>query len=108
MNAKRKSNSAGIVSWPEEERPRERLLSHGPQALTDAEISDPSPENQKKYKYAAHHFQRLNEWLEKAPLSVRYQLNFLTPKDYNKFFQQMRNNSLIGFRSALDVALRGP
>lgn len=30
--------SRGIVSWPEEERPRERLLSRGPQALTDAEL----------------------------------------------------------------------
>ena len=30
--------SKGIVSWPEEERPRERLLSRGPQALTDAEL----------------------------------------------------------------------
>jgi len=29
--------SKGIVSWPEDERPRERLLSRGPQALTDAE-----------------------------------------------------------------------
>lgn len=32
------SKSRGIVSWPEEERPRERLLSRGPQALTDAEL----------------------------------------------------------------------
>lgn len=30
--------SKGIVSWPQEERPRERLLSRGPQALTDAEL----------------------------------------------------------------------
>jgi hypothetical protein len=30
--------SKGISSWPEEERPRERLLSCGPQALTDAEL----------------------------------------------------------------------
>jgi DNA repair protein RadC len=30
--------SKGIVSWPEEERPRERLLSRGPEALTDAEL----------------------------------------------------------------------
>jgi DNA repair protein RadC len=30
--------SKGIVSWPEEERPRERLLSRGPQALSDAEL----------------------------------------------------------------------
>jgi DNA repair protein RadC len=33
-----RSRSAGIVSWPEEERPRERLLSRGPHALTDAEL----------------------------------------------------------------------
>lgn len=30
--------SKGIVSWPQEERPRERLLSRGPEALTDAEL----------------------------------------------------------------------
>lgn len=30
--------SKGIVSWPEDERPRERLLSRGPNALTDAEL----------------------------------------------------------------------
>jgi len=33
-----KHTSRGIVSWPEEERPRERLLSRGAQALTDAEL----------------------------------------------------------------------
>ena len=26
------------MSWPQDERPRERLLSRGPQALTDAEL----------------------------------------------------------------------
>ena len=30
--------SKGIVSWPQEERPRERLLSKGAQALTDSEL----------------------------------------------------------------------
>lgn len=30
--------SSGIVSWPEEERPREKLLAKGPQTLTDAEL----------------------------------------------------------------------
>jgi DNA repair protein RadC len=30
--------SKGIVSWPDEERPRERLLSRGAEALTDAEL----------------------------------------------------------------------
>lgn len=35
---RRLAKSTGIVSWPEEERPRERLLSRGAQALTDAEL----------------------------------------------------------------------
>ncbi len=30
--------SKGIVAWPEGERPRERLLRLGAQALTDAEL----------------------------------------------------------------------
>ena len=38
MKAKAKGESKGIISWPKEERPRERLLSHGPHALTDAEL----------------------------------------------------------------------
>ena len=38
MKIKAKRLSKGIVSWPEDERPRERLLSRGPQALTDAEL----------------------------------------------------------------------
>lgn len=33
-----KTKSKGIVSWPQEERPRERLLSKGAQALSDAEL----------------------------------------------------------------------
>lgn len=33
-----KQQSKGIVSWPEEERPRERLLRRGAPALTDAEL----------------------------------------------------------------------
>ena len=33
-----KKTSKGIVSWPEGERPRERLLRQGPHSLTDAEL----------------------------------------------------------------------
>jgi len=33
-----RTKSKGIVSWPTEEQPRERLLSLGPNALTDAEL----------------------------------------------------------------------
>lgn len=38
MSANTKPKSKGIVSWPVQERPRERLLSRGPQELTDAEL----------------------------------------------------------------------
>lgn len=71
----------------------------------DEEMADPSPENIKKNEYALAHFERLNEWLRKEKLSARYQFNFLTPKDYNRYFQKLRNNDLVGFRSELDVAL---
>src|SRR5436853_3991321 len=38
MQAVKPAGTSGIASWPEEERPRERLLSRGPEALTDAEL----------------------------------------------------------------------
>lgn len=38
MGDQKKNKSAGIVSWPEDERPRERLLARGAHALTDAEL----------------------------------------------------------------------
>ena len=36
--AKRKRKLSGIRQWPEDERPRERLLSRGPHDLTEAEL----------------------------------------------------------------------
>jgi type III restriction enzyme len=72
----------------------------------DEEIADPSLENQKKYEYAIQHFERLNEWLRGAGSPIRYQSNFLTPKDYNKFFQLLRSQKLVSFRSELDIVMR--
>jgi type III restriction enzyme len=73
----------------------------------DEEIADPSPENEKKYEFARDHFVRLNAWLTKEGLPVTYQLNFLTPKDFNKLFIKLRNGEAQGFRSELDVVLAG-
>jgi type III restriction enzyme len=73
----------------------------------EEEIADPSPENIKKHEFAAEHFKRLNEWLEKDGTSARYQFNMLSPRDFNKFFQNMRNGTLVGFRSELDVVISG-
>jgi type III restriction enzyme len=71
----------------------------------DEEISDPSPENLKKHEFAVVHFQRLDEWLQRDGISVRYQFNMLTPRDYGKFFTKLREYDLAGFRSELDVAM---
>lgn len=71
----------------------------------DGEISDPSPENVKKHEFARAHFERLNDWLEKAGLKVRYQFNMLAPRDFNAFFHKLRENTLEGFRSELDVGM---
>jgi len=38
LATKTKADRSGIAKWPEDERPRERLLSHGAHSLTDAEI----------------------------------------------------------------------
>jgi DNA repair protein RadC len=38
MGTKQKPSRSGIAGWPEDERPRERLLLRGPHALTDAEL----------------------------------------------------------------------
>lgn len=71
----------------------------------DSEIDDPSPENQKKFEYAQAHFNRLNEWLKEEGINTVYQLNFLTPKAFNRFFNQVRKDQSKGFRSELDVVL---
>jgi type III restriction enzyme len=61
----------------------------------------------KKHEFAVAHFQRLNEWLQRDGISVRYQFNMLTPRDYGKFFAKLREGGLTGFRSELDVAILG-
>jgi DNA repair protein RadC len=38
MTSKTKTKSKGIVSWPADERPREKLLSSGAEALSDGEL----------------------------------------------------------------------
>ena len=71
----------------------------------ESEINDPSPENQKKFECARDHFERLNEWLKKEGLDIDYQLNFLTPRSFNRFFILLRKDEVKGFRSELDVLL---
>ena len=74
----------------------------------DSEVADPSLENQKKFEYAQAHFKRLNRWLSDAGIATRYQHNWLSPKSYNRFFQLLREGTVEGFRSELDVVLAAP
>lgn len=71
----------------------------------DSEISDPSMENIKKHEYAVEHFNLLNKWLERDGIKIKYQFNMLAPRDFNAFFQKLREDTLPGFYSELDVAM---
>ncbi len=71
----------------------------------DEEIAEPSADNVKKHEYATAHFKRLNQWLDEAKISTRYQFNMISPRSYNVFFQKLRDGGVIGFRSDLDVAM---
>lgn len=71
----------------------------------DEEIREPSPENLKKNEYAKAHFDRINNHLKSKKKPERYKFNFLTPADFNKFFQSIREGTINNFRSSLDVKL---
>lgn len=68
----------------------------------DSQISDPSDENRKKFEFARTHFDLLNQ----MQAEQTYQLNFLSPQDYDAFFQKLRAGELGDYQSHLDVALR--
>jgi len=71
----------------------------------DEELREPSEENRKKSEYALAHFQRANEYLEQEGSSIRYKFHFLTPYNFNAFFQYLREGRIANFRSDLDVKL---
>ncbi|MEW6192650.1 MAG: DEAD/DEAH box helicase family protein [Bacillota bacterium] len=67
----------------------------------DKEISEPSDENKGKYRYACQHFATLNQQQNER----RYFFHFLTPRDYDAFFQFIREGNYESFVSTLDVVL---
>jgi len=71
----------------------------------DEELQEPFEENRKKNEYAVAHFKRINEHLDQEGSSVRYKFTFLTPTSFNKFFQSLRDGTIVDFRSELDVRL---
>ena len=67
----------------------------------DEEIDAPSDENKGKYRYARQHF----ETLKQQQGECRYFFHFLTPRDYDTFFQFIRDGRQESFVSALDARL---
>lgn len=65
---------------------------------TDTDVTD---ENRGKLKYAQQHFAELN-WRQR---NAKYHFYFLSPKDYDIFFQSIRDKTFPAFRSELHVAL---
>ena len=71
----------------------------------DEELREPSEENRAKNEYALAHFRRVDEYLEQKGSSTRYIFHFLTPRNFNAFFQDLREGHIANFRSELDVKL---
>jgi type III restriction enzyme len=67
---------------------------------------DDSNRNRAKFRDGLEHFKRLNDRLEEAKLPWRYHLYFLSAEDYTSFFQQVRDNTYVGWPSGLMQALR--
>ncbi|HGI3467863.1 TPA: DEAD/DEAH box helicase [Streptococcus agalactiae] len=66
---------------------------------------DNSVENKGKNKAAKEHFKRLNEKLSANGTSEKYIFHFLSPNDYEIFFEYLRTDKLDAFVSGLDNLL---
>jgi len=71
----------------------------------DEELYEPSEENKKKNEYAIAHFERVNDYLKKQNSPIRYKFTFLTERNFNIFFQSLREGKIQNFKSELDVKL---
>lgn len=73
---------------------------------SDDELNEPSAENIKKYHYAHQHFEALNAQLAAEGIKRKYYFTMLPPKNFNTFFQTIREKGMSNFLSELDVVLR--
>ena len=78
--------------------------------ITVVEIKDDqdySDLNKAKFKWATIHFQELNKQLEENNVNQRYNFHFLSPENYDDFFEYLRNGKLVQglFTSNLDKEL---
>ena len=71
----------------------------------DSQLSDPDPENIGKNKAAIAHFKQINEHLKSQGKRTRYKFNFLTPKNYDIFFNRLISGDAENYISDLDIKL---
>ena len=62
---------------------------------------DDSNKNRAKCRDGLKHFETLNERLQKLDEPWCYYFYFLSPQDYTRFFDHVRNTSYAGWRSGL-------
>lgn len=67
--------------------------------------TDDSPMNVGKLEAATEHFRVVNEYLEVEGSERRYHFHFLSPSDYDGFFDALRAGESVGFVSGLQGAL---
>jgi type III restriction enzyme len=70
----------------------------------DEERENPSEENRAKFKAATEHFATVNQMAEEHEYRFKYRFNFLTPRDYDAFFQFLRDGRS-PYISSLDAVL---
>ena len=68
---------------------------------------DDSDENKAKYKYALDHFKKLNDRLEEVKVYQKYIFHFLSPNNYQAFFEYLSDGRLFKgeFKSELEILL---
>lgn len=65
------------------------------------EDGDIAKETRAKYRYAIQHFKKVNKLQKKH----KYYFTFLTPKDFDNFFEVVKQGNFGGFKSQLDAGL---
>jgi type III restriction enzyme len=67
---------------------------------------DDSEMNAGKLKYATEHFKTINDLLKRGKQKRRYYFHFVSPMDYSRFFEALRQGKIDTFVSTLQGALR--
>jgi len=64
--------------------------------------SDIAKENKAKYKFAKDHFKKLNK---NKKIKTKYVFTYLTPKDFDKFFEYLKQGKIEKFNPEINIAL---